>query len=133
MLQRASIARQALELIERYGVKTPGPEAPVRNLSGGNLQKLVLGREFESSPSVLVVASPTRGLDVGAIETVHAYLQQAAANGVAILLISEDLDEILSLADRIMVMYEGMLVGELDAAGATAEEIGFLMAGGGRS
>jgi general nucleoside transport system ATP-binding protein len=121
---------RAVALIRRYDVKAPGPDTPVRNLSGGNLQKLVLGREFEGGPRVLVAAQPTRGLDVGAIETVHAYLREAAAAGVAVLMFSEDLDEILALADRIVVMYEGALVGELDAASATVEEIGLLMAGG---
>ena len=120
----------AVGLIRRYDVRTPSPETPVRNLSGGNLQKLVLGREFQSDPLVLVVAQPTRGLDVGAIETVHAYLREAAAKGMAILLLSEDLDEILALADRIFVVYEGELVGELDGATADVEEIGYLMAGG---
>ena len=120
----------AMGLIRRYDVKTPGPDTPVRNLSGGNLQKLVLGREFEGDPLVLVAAQPTRGLDVGAIETVHAYLREAASKGVAILLLSEDLDEILALADRVAVMYEGAIVGELDAGAATVEEIGYLMAGG---
>ena len=110
----AAHARDApLGIIRRYDVKTPGPETPVRNLSGGNLQKLVLGREFADDPLVLIVAQPTRGLDVGAIETVHAYLREAAADGVAVLLISEDLDEIRALADRIVVMYEGEIVGEL--------------------
>ncbi len=120
----------ALGIIRRYDVKTPGPETPVRDLSGGNLQKLVLGREFEDNPLVLVVAQPTRGLDVGAIETVHAYLRDAAASGVAILLLSEDLDEIRALADRILVMYEGEVVGELAAGAASIEDIGLLMAGG---
>jgi simple sugar transport system ATP-binding protein len=122
----------ALGLIRRYDVKTPSPDTPVRNLSGGNLQKLVLGREFDAEPYVLVVAQPTRGLDVGAIETVHAYLRKAASEGVATLLVSEDLDEIRALADRIVVIYEGELVGELDAATADVEEIGYLMAGGHR-
>lgn len=121
----------ALRIITRYDVKTPGPETPARNLSGGNLQKLVLGREFEDEPLVLVVAQPTRGLDVGAIETVHTYLRGQAAKGVAILLLSEDLDEIRALADRILVMYEGAVVGELRAGAASIEEIGLLMAGGG--
>jgi simple sugar transport system ATP-binding protein len=130
----------ALSLIRRYDVKAPGPETPARNLSGGNLQKLVLGREFHGEPRVLVAASPTRGLDVGAIETVHRYLREASANGVAILLISEDLEEILALADRISVIYEGEIVGELDARAAAVgeldarsavvEEVGYLMAGG---
>jgi len=122
----------ALALISRYDVKAPGPDTPVRNLSGGNLQKLVLGREFEGERRVLVAAQPTRGLDVGAIEAVHAHLRGAAANGLAVLLISEDLDEIRALADRIVVMYEGEIRGELDAETATVEEIGYLMAGGER-
>jgi len=122
----------ALALIKRYDVRTPSPETPVRNLSGGNLQKLVLGREFDAEPYVLVVAQPTRGLDVGAIETVHAYLRNAASEGVATLLFSEDLDELRALADRIVVMYEGRLVGELPGESADVEEIGYLMAGGAR-
>ena len=92
----------------------------------------MLGREFASDPRVLVAASPTRGLDVSAIETVHAYLRDAAGNGMGVLLISEDLDEILALADRIVVMYEGAVVGEVDARAATVEELGLLMAGGAR-
>jgi simple sugar transport system ATP-binding protein len=122
----------ALSLIRRYDVKAPGPDTPVRDLSGGNLQKLVLGREFEGERRVLVAGQPTRGLDVGAIETVHAHLREAAAKGLAVLMISEDLDEILALADRIVVMYEGEIRGELDARTATVEEIGYLMAGGER-
>ena len=120
----------ALALISRYDVKAPGPDTPARNLSGGNLQKLVLGREFEGEPRALIAAQPTRGLDVGAIETVHGYLREAASKGVAVLLISEDLDEIRALSDRIVVMYEGEIVGELEAGASTVEEIGLLMAGG---
>ena len=119
----------AVALIRRYDVKAPGPDTPTRNLSGGNLQKLVLGREFDGSPSVLIAAQPTRGLDVGAIEAVHGYLREAAANGVAVLLISEDLDEIRALADRVVVMYEGAIAGEVDPETAGDEEIGLLMAG----
>jgi simple sugar transport system ATP-binding protein len=125
------IREHAVNLIRRYDVRGGGPELPARQLSGGNLQKVVLAREFDGSPHVLVVASPTRGLDVAAIETVHRYLREASANGVGVLLISEDLDEILALADRIAVMFEGAIVGELDANQATVEEIGLLMAGGG--
>ena len=131
-LRLGAIRDRAVELIRRYDVKAPGPATPVRQLSGGNLQKIVLGREFSSRPSVLIVAAPTRGLDVGAIETVHAYLREAAAEGVAVLLVSEDLDEILALADRVAVMYEGRVVGVVEAEGADVAEIGFLMAGGGR-
>ncbi len=130
LLRRRTIRKGAVELIHRYGVATPGPDLPARDLSGGNLQKLVLGREFSGAPRVLIAASPTRGLDVGAIETVHAYLRQAANDGVAILLISEDLDEILALADRVVVMYEGRLTGSFAAETATVEDIGLAMVGG---
>jgi general nucleoside transport system ATP-binding protein len=117
-------------LMQRYDVRASGPDVPARELSGGNLQKVVLAREFSGAPVVLVAASPTRGLDVAGIEVVHAYLRDAAERGVGVLLISEDLDEIRALADRIAVMYEGAVVGERDAATATVEELGLLMAGG---
>jgi simple sugar transport system ATP-binding protein len=120
----------ARALITRYDVKAPGPDTPARNLSGGNLQKLVLGREFEGEPRVLIAAQPTRGLDVGAIETVHGYLRDAASKGVAVLMISEDIDELMALSDRIVVMYEGAIAGEVDPTATTVEEIGLLMAGG---
>jgi ABC-type uncharacterized transport system ATPase subunit len=129
-LRWRAIARHASDLIHRYAVHTPGPHLRARDLSGGNLQKLVLGREFSGQPKVLIAASPTRGLDVGAIETVHSYLREAASDGVAVLLISEDLDEILALADRVLVIYEGGITGEFDPETATVEEIGFAMAGG---
>jgi simple sugar transport system ATP-binding protein len=124
------IRQRAVELIRRYAIATPGPAAPARLLSGGNLQKVVLAREFSGQPKLLVAASPTRGLDVGAIETVHSYVRDAAANGLAVLLISEDLDEILALADRIAVMYEGAIVGVRTRADASVDEIGLMMAGG---
>jgi ABC-type uncharacterized transport system ATPase subunit len=124
------IRELARSLLERYDVRTSGPDVPARQLSGGNLQKLVLAREFSGEPVVLVAASPTRGLDVAGIEVVHAYLRSAAESGVGVLLLSEDLDEIRALADRIAVMYEGRIVGERDAETATVEELGLLMAGG---
>jgi simple sugar transport system ATP-binding protein len=130
LLRLRAIRDRAVELIGRYRIAAPGPATPARQLSGGNLQKVVLAREFESRPRVLVAAAPTRGLDVGAIESVHAYLRDAAAVGVAVLMISEDLDEILALADRVAVMFEGRVLGELAAIGADVEEIGVLMAGG---
>jgi simple sugar transport system ATP-binding protein len=120
----------AQRLMQRYDVRAPGPHVPAWQLSGGNLQKVVLAREFSGAPAVLVAAAPTRGLDVAGIETVHTYLREAAAGGVGVLLISEDLDEILALADRIVVMYEGAIAGEREAATATVEELGLLMAGG---
>jgi simple sugar transport system ATP-binding protein len=130
LLRLRTIRDYAAQLIKRYDVRGGGPDLPARRLSGGNLQKVVLAREFEGKPRVLVVASPTRGLDVAAIETVHRYLRDAAANGVGVLLISEDLDEILALADRIAVIYDRAIAGEVDASSATVEEIGLLMAGG---
>ena len=130
LLRPRAIRDHAIELIGRYRIAAPGPTAPVRLLSGGNLQKVVLAREFSGRPQLVLAASPTRGLDVGAIETVHAYLRDAAANGLAVLLVSEDLDEILTLADRIAVLYEGAVVGETTRAEANVEEIGLLMAGG---
>ena len=90
----------------------------------------MLAREFSGEPRVHVAAAPTRGLDVAAIETVHGHLRRAAEDGVAILLISEDLDEILVLADRVLVMYEGEIAGETGAEHASVEEIGLMMAGG---
>jgi ABC-type uncharacterized transport system ATPase subunit len=133
MLRLGAIRERAAALIERYDVRGAEPQLPVRLLSGGNLQKVVLGREFSGSPRVLVAASPTRGLDVSAIEAVHSHLREGASGGMGILLLSEDLDEIMALADRIVVMYEGRIVGELDAAAATVEQLGLLMAGGDRA
>ena len=124
------IRELAESLMERYDVRASGPDVPARQLSGGNLQKVVLAREFSGAPAVLVAASPTRGLDVAGIEVVHSYLRDAAERGVGVLLLSEDLDEIRALADRIAVMYEGAIVGERDAESATVEELGLLMAGG---
>ena len=133
LLSPGAVRDQGAALIEEYDVRGATPGSPARQLSGGNLQKVVLGREFSGSPVALLASSPTRGLDVSAIETVHRYLREASAGGMAILLLSEDLEEILALADRIAVIYEGALVGELDGATATLEELGLLIAGGGRS
>ena len=132
-LRRRLIRRRADELIRTFDVRGATHATPARQLSGGNLQKVVLGREFSAKPTVLVAASPTRGLDVAAIASVHGYLREAAAEGMAILLISEDLDEILALAHRVVVLYEGELAGEVDPHGATVNEIGLLMAGGSRA
>jgi general nucleoside transport system ATP-binding protein len=129
ILRTGAIRAGAVALIKRYDVRTPGPDTPARDLSGGNLQKVVLGREFESDPAVLIAAAPTRGLDVGAIETVHAFLREATTRGIAILLISEDLDEVRALSDRIAVMYEGRIVGVVDAETTAVEELGLMMAG----
>jgi general nucleoside transport system ATP-binding protein len=114
--------------IEAYEIKASGPAMAAGNLSGGNLQKLVIAREFSGEMKLLVAASPTRGLDVAAVETVHSHLLEAASNGAGVILISEDLDEILALNDRVVVMYEGELSDVADRQ--SIEEIGLRMAGG---
>jgi simple sugar transport system ATP-binding protein len=128
-LRRSRIDEHAVDLMARFDVRAPGPQTPTRLLSGGNVQKVLLAREFSCDPKVLVAASPTRGLDVGAIETVRGLLLDAAASGVGVLLISEDLDEILALSDRIAVLFDGRVAGLVEAEGADVEEIGLLMAG----
>lgn len=123
------IARRSAELVERFNVKTPSLETPVKNLSGGNIQKLILARELSRDPRVLIASQPTRGLDIGATEYVHRRLIAQREEGTATLLISEDLDEILALSDRIAVMYEGRIMGEVSREQATPEQLGLLMAG----
>ena len=120
---------QAAALMERFDIRARGPRTLVRQLSGGNVQKVVLARELSSQPRVLVAASPTRGLDVGATEYVRSVLVDTARQGVGVLLISEDLDEIVELADRIAVLYEGGIVGVVDTVHASYEQLGLMMAG----
>jgi len=126
-------ARQALqnaaELIERFAIAARGPKTLARELSGGNIQRLLLARELSGHPRALIAASPTRGLDVAATDTVHRLLAQSAGDGVGVLLISEDLDEILDLSDRIAVMYRGRVVGVVDRDDADVDRIGLMMAG----
>ncbi len=121
--------KEAERLIQEFNIATPSPDTPVRSLSGGNLQKVILAREISQQPLVMVAAYPTRGLDVGATENVRNILLQERNQGAAILLISEDLDEVFALADRIAVIYEGEIVGELAAGEANRETIGLMMAG----
>ncbi|MDE2856101.1 MAG: ABC transporter ATP-binding protein [Chloroflexota bacterium] len=120
--------RRAIEL---YEIKTPSTETLVKSLSGGNIQKLVLARELSRDPGVLIAAQPTRGVDIGATEYIHQRLLQERDKGTAILLISEDLDEIRALSDRIAVMYEGRIVGEVENVDVDIELLGLLMTGGG--
>ena len=122
--------RMAESLKDEYSIAAPSIDTLARLLSGGNLQRLILAREIESKPSLLVAVQPTRGLDVGAIETVHRLLLAQRADGTAILLISEDLDEILGLSDRVAVIYEGLILGTFDVAEADVQELGLLMTGG---
>jgi len=128
ILDREGISRYAETLIEDYQIKA-SPNDQMRTLSGGNLQKVVLARVLAQKPKVLIVAQPTRGLDVGATEYVRNKLLEQRAAGAAILLISEDLDEILQLSDTIAVLYEGRIMDVRAAHGATPHELGLLMAG----
>ena len=125
------LVARARRLIEEFDVRGGGPQTPARSLSGGNQQKVIVAREVERNPSVLLAAQPTRGLDVGAIEFVHRRLVAERDEGRAILLQSLELEEILSLSDRILVMYGGRIVGEFPPT-ATEEELGVAMTGGGR-
>lgn len=127
-LQKTAIANFAKQLVKEYDVRTPSVSVPVKNLSGGNQQKVIVGREFSKNTKFLLVMQPTWGLDVGAIEYVHKKLLEARENGVTILLISTDLEEIRKLSDRILVIYEGEIVGKADVS-TEIEEIGLLMAG----
>lgn len=117
------------ELIKKFRVKTPSRDTLAKNLSGGNIQKVVLAREFSRSPRVILAAQPTRGLDIGATEYVREQLLEQRRKGVAVMLISEDLDEILALSDRIAVLYEGQIMDIVPRENATPEKLGLLMAG----
>jgi simple sugar transport system ATP-binding protein len=128
-LSRRAVREQAHSLIRQFSIATPSPELPARLLSGGNLQKVILAREIAQQPLVTIAAYPTRGLDVGATENVRHILINERNQGAAILLISEDLDEIFAVADRILVIFEGQIVGEMTAEEATLDQIGLLMAG----
>ena len=116
-------------LVDSYQIKTPTTDTPVKNLSGGNVQKLILARELSRDPIVLIAAQPTRGVDIGATEYIHEQMIRQRDSGTATLMISEDLDEIRSMSDRIAVMYEGELMGIVDAQSASTEELGLMMAG----
>ena len=129
-IRRKPAGELAKRLIEKLAIATPGPETPVRLLSGGNVQKVLLGREIESSPSVLITAYPVRGLDINSSYTVYDLLNEQKSKNVAVMYIGEDLDVLLELSDRIMVLCHGKITGIVDAAKTTKEEIGMMMTGG---
>ena len=124
-----AIEAHAEELVRAYDVMTPGIGTKTRLLSGGNLQKLILAREISSEPALMVAVNPTRGLDVGATEAVRRLLLDQRDAGAGILLISEDLDELLSMSDRVAVLYEGSVMGLVESAGADLDALGLMMAG----
>jgi general nucleoside transport system ATP-binding protein len=128
-LDFARMSAFARELVSNFSVKTPGLDTPIKNLSGGNIQKLIMARELARRPKVLIAAQPTRGVDIGATEYIHQRLLQQREAGTAIFLISEDLDEIRFLSDRIAVIYEGQIIGVVERDQATVEQIGLMMAG----
>jgi len=125
------IREKARRLLKEFDIRPADQENLAGNLSGGNQQKVIVAREFDQDPKLLIAAQPTRGIDVGSIEFIHQRLLQARNNGKAVLLISADLEEILSISDRIAVMYEGRIVGMLNPEEATEARLGLMMTGGG--
>ncbi len=129
-LRKDNIRAYAERLIEQYDVRSgQGPITAARSMSGGNQQKAIVAREIDKDPDLLVAVQPTRGLDVGAIEYIHKQLVAQRDAGKAVLLVSLELDEVMDVPDRILVMYEGEIVGELDPKTTTQEELGLYMAG----
>jgi len=128
-LDRAGGRIKAERIIEKFDIRTPGPDHPVKLLSGGNIQKVLLGREIESSPHLLITAYPTRGLDIASSHLIYDQLNVQKRLGVPILYIGEDLDVLLELCDRILVLCDGRCMGILNSGNATKEAIGLMMAG----
>ncbi|HMM80698.1 MAG TPA: ABC transporter ATP-binding protein [Pyrinomonadaceae bacterium] len=129
-ISSAAVEKRVGEIIENFDVRPPNAELPARALSGGNQQKLIIGREFEIEPRLLLVSQPTRGVDIGAIEFIHRKLIELRDSGAAILLVSAELEEVTALADRLLVIREGKIAGEVDPKTTSVEEIGLLMTGG---
>src|SRR6185503_1497132 len=129
LLDRAAMTRRARDLIQKFGIRIASERLPVRTLSGGNLQKVVVARELSYSALALIAEQPTRGVDVGAIEFIHGQLIAERDRGCAILLISAELAEIMALSDRILVMYEGRILAEVPGGDADEQMLGLLMAG----
>ena len=129
LLRKSAIRQKRDTMIRDYDIRVADPEGAVGQLSGGNAQKLIIAREFMSEPKLVIASQPTRGVDVGSIEFIHTRILELAKRGAGVLLISSELSEVMSLSDRIVVMYKGRIIGEVDAATATKEQIGLLMAG----
>jgi simple sugar transport system ATP-binding protein len=129
LMKSKKIRQFSDELISAYTIKTAGRDVVTKSLSGGNLQKVMLARELAGRPAMVVAAQPTRGLDVGAMEYIHQRILQERERGAGILLISEDLDEIFNLSDRIVVLYEGKIMGEVRCEDTTREQVGLWMSG----
>ncbi|MED4604011.1 ATP-binding cassette domain-containing protein, partial [Paenibacillus validus] len=132
-LDYAAIEKQAKRLTEEFDVRMSGLDSEARSLSGGNQQKAIIAREIDQNPELLIAAQPTRGLDVGAIEFIHKRLIEQRDKGKAVLLLSHELDEILQLSDRIVVICGGKIIGEADPARTSDRELGLMMAGSGQT
>jgi simple sugar transport system ATP-binding protein len=130
MVNDREVQRRTADILQRFDVRPPNAALPARALSGGNQQKLIIGREFELHPRLLLVAQPTRGVDIGAIEFIHRKLVALRDSGCAVLLVSAELEEVMSLSDRLLVFHDGRIAGEVDPATATAADVGVLMTGG---
>ncbi|MDQ3753933.1 MAG: ATP-binding cassette domain-containing protein, partial [Acidobacteriota bacterium] len=130
LMDDKAIRQRTERIIENFDVRPANPALPARALSGGNQQKLIIGREFDLQPKLLLVAQPTRGVDIGAIEFIHRKLVALRDAGCAVLLVSAELEEVTALADRLLIIHEGHIAGEVDPKVATLEEIGLLMTGG---
>ncbi|HEV2905355.1 MAG TPA: ABC transporter ATP-binding protein [Pyrinomonadaceae bacterium] len=130
MLDEKGIQRRTEQVIRDFDVRPPNAALPARALSGGNQQKLIIGREFELPPKLLLVSQPTRGVDIGAIEFIHRKIVEMRDAGCAVLLVSAELEEVTALSDRLLVVHNGEIVGEVDPKVATTEEIGLMMTGG---
>jgi simple sugar transport system ATP-binding protein len=128
-LRWGKINRHVRELMDRFEIQATGPNAPAKSLSGGNQQKLIVGRELAKNPAIVVASQPTRGLDIGAAKYIRDLLVEMRNNGRAILLVSADLDEVLALADRLAIMYEGQFMAECAPTDLNREQIGMLMGG----
>ncbi|MEN6339760.1 MAG: heme ABC transporter ATP-binding protein, partial [Clostridiaceae bacterium] len=129
-IRKDNVRKYAEKLIKQYDIRSgQGAVTPARSMSGGNQQKAIVAREIDKNPELLVAVQPTRGLDVGAIEYIHHQLIAERDKNKAVLLISLELDEVMNVSDRILVMYEGEIVGEFDPKTTTVQEIGLYMAG----
>jgi simple sugar transport system ATP-binding protein len=131
IFRRKEIAKRCVDYIKKYDIRIANMAGPVSQLSGGNAQKIIIAREFEGRPIMIIACQPTRGVDVGSIEFIHKELLKFRNSGYSVLLVSSELSEIMSLSDRIAVMYKGEIVGEMEARTASVSEIGLLMAGTG--
>ncbi|MCW5752758.1 MAG: heme ABC transporter ATP-binding protein, partial [Alphaproteobacteria bacterium] len=131
LLDRAAMEAACRRFMADFDVRPPRPDLGAAKFSGGNQQKLILARELARAPAILLVGQPTRGVDIGAIEFIHRQIIAMRDRGTAILLVSSELEEVMALSDRILVMFQGRIVGELDGAAADERQLGLLMANAG--